>query len=154
MAGELRTYDSDKVTAVLVITATGQAVDMTQGLIDGPGAIAETKGGRRWDRRGDRQGNQIRNRNRKGKQGELVFTYVAEAEIHDTLSAIITLDDQLGNQVGILTIRDLRGNDIVVFTGVAIDDDPAINYGDTNADRPYVLGYAERLPELKGSSAQ
>lgn len=151
MAGELRTYDPAKVTAVWALP-TG-AFNLTPGLIDGAGAIAETKDSPRSSRRGDRNGNMVRNISKK-KGGTLAFTYVEEAEIHNALSAYAQTDAQTNNIVGTITIKNLAGDTVAVYNGAHIEDDPLINYGDTAGDRVWVFGYAERIAFFGGSPAQ
>lgn len=150
MAGELRNFDPDKVTVTWAYP--GGALDLTDGLIDGPGAIAESKDAAPWSRRSDRNGNMVRNKSRK-KGGTLTLTYVNEAPIHDVLSGIAIVDDKLQTQVGEITVKDLNGTTIMVYAGSFIENDPTESWGDTAGDRVWVFGYANRVPFHGGSEA-
>lgn len=150
MSGELRNFDPERITAVWAIRG-GKAVDLTQGLIDAPGAMTETKDSAKWTRKSDRQGNTVRNRS--GKRGAaLTCTYAAEAPIHGELAAILELDDALGTMVGDIVVRDLEGTTLVTYVSAFIEDDPAMAYGDTAGDRVYVFGCAERIALFGGST--
>lgn len=149
MPGELRTFDPDQVQ-VTWARSTGAAIDLTEGLIDGPGAIAEAKDGPAWTRRGDRKGNMVRNK-RPAKGGTLTLTYVAESEIQELLTAAYLADQETEAEVGDIVVKDLNGSTIMIYHGAFIEDDPTLSYGDTAADRPYVFGFAERVPFLQGA---
>jgi hypothetical protein len=149
MAGELRNYDSNRVTVSWTIP-TG-TIDLTPGLIDGGGAIVQAKDGPRWSRRGDRQGNMVRNLGRK-RGGSVTLTYVAEAQIQDQLSGLVETDAQLQNVVGVIKVKDLNGTTVMVYNGAFIEDDPPLNYGDAAADRPWVFGYAEAVGIVGGAA--
>lgn len=150
MSGELRNYDPERVTVTWALP-TG-AIDLTEGLIDGPGAIAETKDAPAWTRRGDRNTNMVRNKMRN-KGGTLALTYVAEAEIQAALTVIFLVDQELETQVGAIVVRDLNGTTLLTYDGAFIEDDPTVAFGDTAADRVYTFGYARRVPVLGGSEA-
>jgi len=150
MSGELRNFDPNRVTVSWTIPVG--TINLTPGLIDGPGAIAETKDSPRWIRRGDRQSNYVRNKGSK-RGGFLVLTYVAEAQIQNILTAYVVADDQSQTIVGLLKIKDLNGATIVEYLGAFIEDDPAVNYGDSAADRPWVFGCAERVAIIGGQAA-
>lgn len=150
MAGELRNFDPELVTVTWALP-TG-AIDLTQGLIDGPGAIAETKDNPAWTRRGDRNGNYVRNQRRQ-QGGSLALTYVAEAEIQAVLTAAYLADQATGASVGDIVVRNLNGDEIMTYNGAFIEDDPTVSYGDTAADRVYTFGFAQRNPLLTGSEA-
>ena len=151
MAGELRNFDPDQVTVTWVLP-TG-AIDLTEGLIDGAGAIAETKNAAAWSLRSDRQSNAVRNKMRN-KTGTLALTYVAEAEIQSVLSGLAITDNETGAVVGPVVVRDLNGDTIMTYAGAFILDDPTVSFGDTAADRVYTFGYAQRVPFVGGSEAQ
>jgi hypothetical protein len=151
MAGELRPYDPNQVTVSWTINGIG-TIDLTQGLIDGPGAIVDTKDAPRWTRRSDRQSNAVRNKGSK-RGGFLVLTYGAEAQIQDALSGYAITDDQVEAVVGLIKIKDLNGTTVAEYLGAFIEDDPSLNYGDTASDRPWVFGYAERVAVLGGAGA-
>lgn len=142
MSGELRNFFPDKVTVTWTL-ASG-TLDLTPGLVDGPGAIAEVKDSKPWSRRGDRNSNMVRNRSQK-KGGNLNLTYVNEAKLHETLSAYAITDGQTGAIVGTIKIRDLNGSTVITYLGAFIEDDPTNTYGDTAGDRVWSFGYAERI---------
>lgn len=152
MAGQLRPFHPDRVSAVWSIRG-GAALDLTIGLIDGPGAITEAKDAPARSRRSDRQSNTVINRSSK-KGGTVTFTYVAEAELQDVLSALFLAEETSGTiNVGDLVVRDLNGSTIMTYVGCFIEDDPTVQYGDTAADRAYVFGYSERVPFVGGAEA-
>lgn len=148
MSGELRNFDPAKITCTWALVAG--TLDLTKGLIDGPGAIANSKDAPPWTRRGDRNSNMVRNRSGK-KGGYLSLTYVAEAEIHDVLTGYFISDEQTQTIVGAIKIKDLNGTSGYTYLGAFIENDPDENYGDTAADRVWVFGYAERVPFHGGS---
>lgn len=152
MAGELRNYNPREVTATFTIRG-GASIDMTQGLVDADGAIAETKAtpGRFSAPRVDRQGNGVRNKI-SNQSGGVVFNYVAESPIHDILSGLMITDDETGAVVGDLVIRDLNGTTIMTYLGAYIQDDPPFNAGATMGDRAYTMAYVERKPFLGGAT--
>ena len=142
MAGELRDFDPDKVTVTWVLP-TG-AVALHVGLIDGPGAITDTKDKPRASRTSDRQGNQVRNSTRV-RSGSLSLTYQAEAQTTAVLTGIIQGEDATSIvAAGMIVVKNLNGDELVTYAGAAIDDEPDVSFGDTNADRVYVFGYAKR----------
>lgn len=151
MSGELRTYDPDQVSASWSLRV-GDAIDLTEGLIDGPGAIVDAKDAPAWTRRSDRNSNMVRNRSRK-KGGTVTFTYAAESEIQDTLTPLVIADGVTGAMVGDIVVKDLNGSTIMTYIGAFIENDPDPSFGDTAADRVYVFGYAERIPLLGGAAA-
>lgn len=151
MSGELRQYDPDQITASWSLR-TGEAFDLTEGLIDGPNAIVDAKDAPKWTRRSDRQGNTVRNRSRK-KGGALTFTYDAESEIQDILTPIVLADGETGVFVGDIVIRDLNGSTMLTYIGAFIENDPDPAFGDTAADRVYVFGYGERIAMPGGTAA-
>ncbi len=150
MSGELRTFDPEKVT-VTWSPPTG-AIDMTEGLIDGDGAITEAKDAPEWTRRGDRNGNMLRIKSCK-KGGTLSLTYVAEAPIQNELSALINTDQQTGTVIGVLKVKDLNGSTVAVYTGAFIESGPPLSFGTSAADRLFVMGYAERVVVYGGNEA-
>jgi hypothetical protein len=142
MAGELRDYDPDKVT-VSWILPTG-AVQLHVGLIDGPGAISDAQDKPRAARRTDRQGNQVRNKS-KSRAGQLTLTYQAEAQVCAVLTGIIQGEDSTGiSAIGPIIVRNLNGDELVTYAGCAIDVEPNVSFGDSNADRAYGFGYSKR----------
>ena len=150
MAGEIRTYDHEKITLSLDFT-DGPSINLTIGLVDSANAIQENKDGPRYTRRGDRQGNYVRNRSPK-QGGNLTLTYVAESPTNDELSAALLADHRLGvDRVGTMVMKDLRGTTLVTYKGAFIEDDPAIAFGDTAADRVWVIGYADREGVIGGA---
>jgi len=152
MAGELKNFDPDKVTATWAGTTIG-ALDLTRGLIDGPGAIVEAKAAGRWSEpRTDRQGNGARMRKRN-RSGTLTFTYVAEAPIQDELTAIALADGETGTGTGVIVIQDLNSRTVITYTGCYIMDDPVAQFGDSAADRAYTFGYVERAAVFGGADA-
>ncbi len=149
MSGELRNYDPSKITAGWSIV--GGTLDMTRGLIDGPGAIVDSKDAPPWTRRGDRNSNMVRIKSGK-KGGFLTFTYVSESQIKDKLSQLFLQDQETETVVGALKIKDLNGTTVMEYLGCFIENVPDLNYGDTAADSVYVMGYAERVPYHGGAA--
>lgn len=147
MAGELSTFNPDSVKIVWALPSGG--LILHEGLIDAPGAMSETKDGMRSTRRRDRQNNGVRNI-RNGTGGTMTLIYVAEAQIQGVLTTIIEIDNRLFSQVGAIVVTDLNTNSVITYFGAHIEDDPAISFGDTAADRPYVWGYQDRTALLAG----
>lgn len=150
MAGELRNFDPSSWTVTWELAGGLGSLDLTQGMIDGPGALTEAKDNPRWTRRGDRQSNYIRNR-RPARGGTLTATYVAEAEIQDQLSALADTDEATGTIVGDIVVKDNYGSTVLTYRSAFIEDDPNLVMGDTAGDRPYVFGYAERVGLMGGA---
>jgi hypothetical protein len=150
MAGELRNYDPERV--ILTWALAAGPIDLTLGLIDGPGAIVESKDAPAWSRSGDRQGNVIRNKMRN-KSGFLTCTYKGESSLLATLSGIYIADQASQTSVGPMVLRDLNGSTLMTYLGAFIEDDPALGFGDTMSDRPYLFGFAQRVPFIAGSAA-
>lgn len=143
MSGELRDFDPDKVLITWALPTGG--IVLHNGLIDGPGAIADAMDKPRASRRTDRQGNQVRNVSRS-RSGSLTLTYQAEAPILAVLTGIIQGEDSTGLvAAGPIVISNLSGDEIVTYTGCAIDVEPPVSFGDTNADRAYTWGFARRI---------
>jgi hypothetical protein len=148
MAGELRDFDPDKVTIHWVLPASagfdGGTIPLHVGLIDGPGAISDAQDKPRATRRTDRQGNQVRNKS-KSRAGQLTLTYQAESQTCAVLTGLIQAEDSdLFSNIGAIVVRNLNGDELVTYAGCAIDGEPNVSFGDTNADRAYVFGYAKR----------
>ena len=148
MAGELTQFDPDRVTVVWSLA--NKSIDLTPGLMDGAGAIQETKDAPPWTRRGDRQGNMVRIKSSK-KGGQLQLTYAAEAKKQGELTTTYVADQIGDNQVGIITVRDLNGTTLMTYVGAFIENDPDVGFGDVAADRVYVFGFAERIPGIGGA---
>ena len=150
MSGELRNFDPDSWTVTWELAGGLGSIDLTRGLIDGPGAMVEAKDNPRWTRRADRNSNLVRNK-RKPKSGSLTLTYVAEAEIQDEFSVIMGIDETTGSQVGDIVVKDNNGTTVITYRSAYIEDDPNVSMGDAAADRPYVFGFAERVAFLGGA---
>lgn len=151
MAGELRTYDPEKITCTFSISGAG-AIDLTRGLVDASGAITVSRDSAKWSRRSDRQGNVARIKSSK-KGGTITLTYAAESEICDVLSGLSNADDQTEAITGQIVIKDLNGTTICSYLGAFIENVPSPVYGDMAADRAYVFGFAEAVEFLGGAGA-
>lgn len=150
MSGQLRDFDPELVTVTWALP--GGAVDLTPGLIDAQNAIRSAKAVPRASRKTDRQGNQVRRRTRN-KSGSLFLTYQAESQLQATLTAIIALEDGGVPQVGPITVRNLNGDELYVYLGAAIDNDPDEAFGSEATDRVYEFGYAKREAANAGTEA-
>lgn len=150
MSGEVRDFDPELVTVTWALPLG--AIDLTPGLIDAQNAIRSTKAVPRATRKTDRQGNQVRRRTRN-RSGSLFLTYQAEAQLQATLTAIIALEDAGTAQVGPITVRNLNGDELFVYLGCGIDNDPDEAFGSEAADRVYEFGYAKREPIHTGTEA-
>lgn len=152
MAGELRNYDPELVTLTWTLVEPLGTIDLTQGLIAADGAIVESKDFPEWTTRGDRNGNYVRNKERR-RGGFVTLTYVAEAEIQLQLSALAATDYATDTIIGGAALRDLNGATFVRYDGFFISATPAASYGATAANRPWVFSFAQRIPLLAGAAA-
>lgn len=84
--------------------------------------------------------------------GTVTFTLLQTSKTNAALTAFAVLDEQNGDGVGPLLIKDLGGNDVILAEAAWIQKRPDAMYGNTVQNRVWVLE-ADNLEILVGGAA-
>jgi hypothetical protein len=126
MSDTLRQYDPKKVTASWGIPGAG--LDLLADAVAGTFLEVSAASDAWSDPRVDRQGNAVRVFLNNGS-GLLTIRNTAEGPMNAVLSALAQTDKLAQNIVGSITVKDLNGSTVCVYTGCYIKRIPPPSFG-------------------------
>jgi len=140
MAGELRQYDPLQVTGSWA-TPIG-VFDIVDGAVNPGDFLSTARDNPTWSREADRAGNATRVRN-NNKGGTVSVTLSASSPTNTVLSGAQATDELTENVTGVLTLKDLNGNTVIVATGAFLNATPDVSFGGERGSRTWVWEAAQ-----------
>jgi hypothetical protein len=132
---ELRQYDPQQVIGTWA-TPLG-SFDILDGRIDPGTFITPARNTRRWALENDGNNNSTRVK-QPDRTASITVELSASSPTNAVLSRLAAIDDTTENVVGVLTLRDLSGDTLVVATGAFLEDVPDPSYGSERGTRSWV----------------
>lgn len=125
------------------------SIDILQGVINAGDFFSSARDNPTWARESDQGGSGTRVKN-SNKGGNLSITFSASDPINNTLSNLVETDEVAENIVGVINLKDLSGETVIVATGAFIPMVPDPSFGSERGSRTWTWECEKIVTHLGG----